>query len=272
MRGTIGVAWYEYRMLVRKWGLWVLVVGVGIGAFHFLSIPAAVSSTWSIRQEIGAYAIGMNYLAPVVVGCYLADRVVRDRRLGVTELFDTMAVSQTTRLWAKCLGCSAAAASPVGVTWAGIVIVIAASRHQVGALGVGVEAFATIIAPGLLFVAAFSLVCPVFVSPPVYRVLFFGYWFWGNLMPATVMPTLASTWLLPVGRFAAAGLFTGSLRGVNYLLLGPHSATPAVGSIALLLVLAFAAVATLAVVNRQKAAVREPVIGRLRRAPLQEVV
>jgi ABC-2 type transport system permease protein len=276
MRGLAGVASYEYRMQVRKWGLWVLVVAVGVGAFRFLSIPASVSATWSVRQEIGAYAIGVNYLVPVIVGCYLADRVVRDRRLGVTELFDTMAVGRTARLWAKYLGCTAAAATPVAVTWAGIVVAIAVSRHQAIPLAVGLEAFAAVIAPGLLFVAAFSLVCPIFVSPPVYRVLFFGYWFWGNLMPATVMPTLASTWLLPVGRFAAAGLFTGSLHGVNYLLLGPHTIGSALSSIAVLLVFAIGAVVSLQVVQNRRATTAEPAVGPPRRARrrrvLQEVI
>jgi ABC-2 type transport system permease protein len=276
MRDLAGVISYEYRMQVRKWGMWVLVIAVSVGAFHFLSIPAAVRSTWSVRQEIGAYAIGVNYLAPVVVGCYLADRVVRDRRLGVVDLFDTMAIGRTCRLWGKYLGCSAAAATPIAVTWAGIVVAIAVSRHQAIPLAVGLEAFAAVILPGLAFVAAFSLVCPVFVSPPVYRVLFFGYWFWGNLMPTTVMPTLASTWLLPVGRFAAAGLFTGSLHGVNYLLLGPHTLAPAVASVVLLGGFAAAAIVALQVVEHRQASADDLAIVRAPRRSggrsLQEAV
>ena len=47
----------------------------------------------------------------------------------------------------------------------------------------------------------------------MYRVLLAGYWFWGNLMPPRLMPTLAATPLLPLGSYAADGLFARDLPG-----------------------------------------------------------
>ena len=37
--------------------------------------------------------------------------------------------------------------------------------------------------PGLLFVAAFSVSCPVILWVPLYQFLFVGYWFWGRPGP-----------------------------------------------------------------------------------------
>ncbi len=76
------------------------------------------------------------------------------------------------------------------------------------ALPLGVAAFLTINLPGLLFVAAFSVSCPVVLWVPLYQFLFVGYWFWGNLIPVGFgMPTLSGTILTPLGEYVATGFF-----------------------------------------------------------------
>jgi len=106
-------------------------------------------------------------------------------------------------------------------------------------------------------VTALSLAVPAVLSPAVYRVLLAGYWFWGNLMPPRLMPTLAATPLLPLGSYAADGLFArgvpGGLAGLPYLLRSARSAAQATASIGLLLALALAAVVLLQVVEARRA-------------------
>ena len=61
--------------------------------------------------------------------------------------------------------------------------------------------FALVIVPGLLFVAAFALTVPLIMPAPLFRVLFVGYWIWGNLVRPDMMPTLARSLIQPVGGY-----------------------------------------------------------------------
>jgi hypothetical protein len=82
-------------------------------------------------------------------------------------------------------------------------------RHDPLAIPLGLAAFLAINLPGLLFVAAFSIVMPAILWVPLYQFLFVGYWFWGNLLSPTYgIPTISTTWLTPLGSFAAAGFFS----------------------------------------------------------------
>ncbi|MGH9299968.1 MAG: hypothetical protein ACRDZT_08610 [Acidimicrobiales bacterium] len=245
MTGFRGATSYEYRMQVRNVGLWVATIVVGVIGTRFVGVSADTTRTWSVGEQIGAYAVNFNLFIPVIVGCYLADRVVRDRRLGMLEVLESSPMAGSSRLWAKFLGSTAAACTPAFVGFMLVTIAIAISRGSAGAIAYGIAAFLTVMLPGLLFVSAFSLACPVIVTPVVFRVLFFGYWFWGNLMPPAVMPTLARTPLMPLGKYAESGLFDSALRGGTYVIEGPGSLGQALVSIVLLLVLAVAAIVAL---------------------------
>lgn len=83
-------------------------------------------------------------------------------------------------------------------------------RGQPAAFVVGPLAFVAIQLPGLLFVAGFALVCPMLLNPILFRVLFVGYWLWGNLLSPAYLPTLAGTPLTPMGDYARAGFFGGT--------------------------------------------------------------
>jgi len=61
----------------------------------------------------------------------------------------------------------------------------------------------------LLFVGAFSIVCPAIIPVPLYSLFLLGYWVWGNLIPPRMMPTLNCTLLLPSGGYVESGLFNG---------------------------------------------------------------
>jgi hypothetical protein len=83
----------------------------------------------------------------------------------------------------------------------------AVHRGSVAAVGWALVALAGITLPGLAFVAAFALLVPLAISAPLFRVLFIGYWFWGNLVNPDLLPTLNGSLLTPIGDYAGAGLF-----------------------------------------------------------------
>jgi hypothetical protein len=90
----------------------------------------------------------------------------------------------------------------------------------------------------------------MFMPAPLFRVLFIGYWFWGNAISPELMPTLSRTVIHPAGgypieaffHFSAAdgpGTWAGPVAGATLNVLRPHP-TPAIAwlSIALLVLLA----------------------------------
>jgi hypothetical protein len=99
-------------------------------------------------------------------------------------------------------------------------------------------AFATILLPGLLFVAAFSVACPTVLRVPLYQVMLTGYWLWANLLsPRIHLPTLTFTLFNAAGPWASEGFFH-----VRWFFFPPHvAAGQAVANIALLLGLGMAA-------------------------------
>jgi hypothetical protein len=116
------------------------------------------------------------------------------------------------------------------------------ARHGPGALPLGLAAFAAVTLPGLIFVASFSLSVPLLTGAPLYRILFAGYWFWGNLTPPDFVPTLAGTPFEPVGEYASGGWFGGHL--VQAVARGIHpSAGQAAVSVAAVLAAALIALA-----------------------------
>lgn len=235
LSGTLlGTARNEYRMLVRRWPLWCLPAAVvaillATGGFGF---DAASSDPSSMARLVGQQAIGVNLLVLVAIGTLLADRWVRDRQLGVEELLFATAASPVSRLWGKYLGVLAAAATSLLVVWAVLAARLAIHYGDLSVAGTAILAYLVLVLPGLAFVAAFGLVMPRLVGVRLYQVLFIGYWFWGNLVPQHVMPTLSGTWLTPIGKYADAGLFAHSSHSL--LLTGGGSTTAAYGSIVLL--------------------------------------
>jgi ABC-2 type transport system permease protein len=235
LSGTLlGTARNEYRMLIRRWPLWCLPAAVvaillATGGFGF---GTASSDPSSMARLVGQQAIGVNLLVLVAIGALLADRWVRDRQLGVEELLFATAASPVSRLWGKYLGVVAAAATTLLVVWAVLAARLAIHFGDLSIAGTAALAYLVLVLPGLAFVAAFGLVMPRLVGVRLYQVLFIGYWFWGNLVPQHVMPTLSGTWLTPIGKYADAGLFAHSSHSL--LLTGGGSTAAAYGSIALL--------------------------------------
>jgi hypothetical protein len=250
----------EYRLLIRRWSLWAAIAAAGIAGTRLAGIPLSAELILPARAEVGVYAVNFNLIVPLIAGLALAGRVGRDGRLGLAELFESTGSRRGARLWGRFLGAAAAVGTQALASWLVVLLVIAAQRRSAAPLGWGLAAFAAVLLPGLVFVTALSLAGAAVLSPAVYQVLLAGYWFWGNLMPPRLMPTLAATPLLPLGTYAAGGLFArglpGGLAGLSYLLRDARSTAQAAASIGLLLALAMTAVALLQVLEARRARAR----------------
>ncbi len=221
----------EYRMQIRRRSMW-LVLGL-IGAYMLWVLTHQAPATGTTAVQAAEWTWLLQVFMPIAFGVLLADRFPRDRKLGVDELLDSSPARFEARLIGKYLGATAATLVPIVITDAlGLAWIATRGPDPVTALTVGVPAFVLIDLPGLLFVAGFSVCCPLIMPVPVYQFLFVGYWFWGNLMPPQIMPSLRDTWLAPIGWMAGGGLF-GIFNGNP----GSPAATPfdAFMSISLLL-------------------------------------
>ena len=199
---------YEFRMQVRKRALWVstLLLALVMILTQGDRGPRYAGAEATAREVMGQWATLFSLLIPLAFGVVLADRVVRDRRLGVRALLTSLPVTDGRLLAGKYVGGVAASGLPVLLVLLGAAGYEAVDRGTVATLGWALVAFAVVILPGLVFVAGFAVVCPLLVTAPVFRVLFVGYWFWGNLVPPSLLPSLTGTLLTPVGDYAASWL------------------------------------------------------------------
>lgn len=232
-----GVLRYEFRMQVRRPVLWLVFCG-----FTLLDLSAIVSDLqnppfrnllmhMSLFQLAGTMTSLTNWLPPLGVGILLADRLVRDRRMRVEELLTTLPGTLRMRLMGKYLGVTCASLVPAFLLFLVIIGVTTWTTGNVLLIPASLLCYAAIVLPGMLFVAAFSLACPMVIWLPLYQFLFFGYWVWGNLFNSNgIIPTLNGTILTPVGSVIAAGLFSAET-------LGGALPSPAINGVASLVVL-----------------------------------
>jgi hypothetical protein len=240
MTGLRAATLYEFRMQIHKVSLWIAPLGLAI-ALSLLQGdqgPLRVGAHLSARQVMGLWAVTFGILLPIAAGMVLADRGVRDRRLQVEPLLESLPTGYTARLTGKYLGAVAATALPplLALVCSGAFETL--RRGDPAALGWALVAFALVTLPGLVFLGGFALTCPRLLSAPLFRVLFLGYWFWGNLTYPPLLPSLSGTPLTPVGDYPASWLEgkAALYAGTGGALRPDVSAATTVLSIALLLV------------------------------------
>jgi hypothetical protein len=248
----IGILRYEYKMSTRRPGLWIafifLYLFYGITLFSPSSDPLVIPTGDEMWRLTGQLAFMFNLFMPVIAGIIAADRVVRDRRLGVDELLDSTPLKRWTYILGKYTGVTLSVLTPVFAFYAFILIVMLATGFPVQFGLIALLGFLAIIVPAYLFVVAFSLTCPVVIPLRVYQVLFTGYWFWGNYLNPEAFPSLSNTHLVPSGKVAMLAWFRGgSLQTTNY----DFSTTP--DAIISLSLLALFAAAALFALERYKA-------------------
>jgi hypothetical protein len=229
-----GVLRYEFRMQITRAAPWIAMAALGA---LFLTLAVHPAPRVQLGADIAQAAVKLNWLAPMIAGVLLADRLVRDRRLHTGELLDATGATAMTRLWGKYLGTTAAVAVPIAVIWLITLTRFAIVREQPAAYGIGVLCFLAVQIPGLLFVAGFALVCPVVINSILFRVLFVGYWLWGNLLSPGYLPTPAGTVLTPIGDYARAGLFGGTNPFAGSGIGAPEHTSIAAATLSILLLL-----------------------------------
>ncbi len=225
-------------MQIRRRSVW-LVLGL-LGAYMLRVLVDQNGRVDTIEQLVPEWAWLLQVLCPIAVGVLLADRFPRDRRTQVQDILEATPAADWLRLLGKYFGATAATLVPVLILYSLGLIWLAGSYDVSTVLRLAVPAFALICLPGLLFIAAYSVCVPIVMKVPLYQFLFIGYWFWGNLMPPQIMPTLRDTWLAPIGIVAEQSFFGIFNEGQT------PNWRPVDGVISVCLLLAFGAAALVA--------------------------
>jgi ABC-2 type transport system permease protein len=255
MEVVLGALRYEYRMQIRRVSLWVvlglislIVFGLWYGnsdllyGFYTHASPGHPARFVPPHptQSLLYWAQFMAMFLPLGIGLVLADRLARDTRLRVDELFGAAPGSVGGRLTGKFLGSTLAALTPLAILYFGVVLYMVQQTRSVSLIPLALALFAAVVLPGTLFVAGFSLTLPAILKVPLYQFLFTGYWFWANLMsPKVGIPSIVGTMLNAAGPWAQEGIF--QFRW-NFLQLHA-TAVEGVASIVLLVGLGLIAVA-----------------------------
>ena len=202
---------YEFRMQIRRPVLWIvygLTYAATVAAFGstYVTLDLGFGEGLTSKTAMISSASLLMSLLPIVYGCLLADRLIRDRLLGVAGVLDAIPAGRTGRLIGKYLGTCAATAVPLMLAYFGRAVAYAITEGEPAALGWAVTLFVTAIVPGLLFLGALALAGPLLMPVMLFRVLFVVYWFWGNLIPATMMPTLSRSIFAAKSEYVAYGL------------------------------------------------------------------
>ncbi|GHO86278.1 hypothetical protein [Dictyobacter formicarum] len=205
---------YEFLMQVRRRSLWISLLLVELLQFLiYVRLPHLydflhIYFQMPINQTMAQLALMVNTLLPAAFGCLIADRLPRDRRTRVEELFMATLQPSGSRLIGKYFGSVCATLIPIILfllLGTGFVLY---RTGDIACIPLALTAFVIIILPGILFISAFSLACPTIMWVPLYQFCFVGYWFWGNFLgPAHGIPTLTDTILTPSGKFMATGIF-----------------------------------------------------------------
>lgn len=258
LRGFGGSLRYEFRMQIRKRSVWIvpaltLVLFLLIGGSLLRDLFDPGERPAEARTAVVSLAVQVHALLAIGFGCLLADRLIRDDRLRVAPILDATPAGPGARLLGKYLAAGAATAAPIAVVYFGLAAGYAVHTGAPEALGWSLAAFGLVFVPGLLFVAAFALAAPLVMPAPLFRVLFVGYWLWGNLVGPDMMPTLAQTLIHPLGAYPLEVLLdyhgidgdqslAGPVPGATLNVLRPEP-TPVTAWLSIVVLLALAAAA-----------------------------
>lgn len=228
----LGVLRYEFLMQIRRRALWITFICIALfflirsDLFLYLSSNPFHFSTTVLLAD---WTRNMMFILPIVIGVLLADRLPRDRRAKIEEIFTSLPATLQVRIAGKYLGSMLATLIPFfAYYWIGVSIILY-TNHDAQAIPTALLTFIAIALPGIIFVSAFSIACPAIMWVPLYQFLFVGYWFWGNILaPSNGIPTLSATILTPVGGYMASGFFGDNqqliqhatmLQGIESILL-----------------------------------------------------
>ena len=253
MTALAATARYELRMQLRKPAIWI-ATGLPFALWALFAVLGSDST--GLQRHLSetspklwmADALGwFTPVLPMVFGIVLADRLVRDRKLGVAELLDATPTSGGARLVGKYLGACAATAVPVALVYLIVAVAFTVWRERPAALWWGLATFMVIVLPLLLLAGSLSFLGPQLMPTPLFRVLIVGLWFWAaateveSEFPSFAGTVLSLTMDYPLGVFFGSPNATTGPAGVALDFLRPQPTTgTALLSLALILGLAAA--------------------------------
>jgi len=209
----LGSMRYEFRMQFRRRALWItmaLIIALEVALMmRGGPINPLIQSVhnFDTLTAVVFWTNLVNTILPAAMGCLLADRLPRDRRVKVEELFGSTPGALGIRIVGKYLGSVLATLLPMFAFYCVGIGAILFATHDLMTIPLALATFAAIVLPGNLFISAFSIACPAIMWVPVYQFLFVGYWFWGNWMHSRFIPSLSDTILSPIGGFISIGFF-----------------------------------------------------------------
>jgi len=170
MTAFAATARYELRMQLRKPAIWI-ATGLPFGLYALFAVLGSDSTGLQrYRYETSPKVWMVDALGwftpvlPMVFGIVLADRLVRDRKLGVAELLDATPANRSARLVGKYLGACAATAVPVALVYLIVAVTFMVWREQPAALWWGLATFTVVVVPLLLLAGSLSFLgrssCP----------------------------------------------------------------------------------------------------------------
>src|SRR5579884_326437 len=155
----LGAFTYEFRMQIRRRALWItmglivfLLVGILSRQPRILDAITHLNS-FPLLNDVVMWASMINIVLPVGVGIMLADRLPRDRRMKVDELFASLPGALSARLNGKYLGSMFASLAPVFAFYSIGLGVIFAQTHNLMLVPYALAAATTIMLPGMLFIS-----------------------------------------------------------------------------------------------------------------------
>src|ERR1051326_3063295 len=183
-----GALRYEFAMQVQRRSVWVVMLALSVVAIFssFYNPDHGWDRILSLtpKEAIIDWAVSSNWGLSLGFGLLLADRLPRDKRTKMNELFGSFSGSPTARLLGKYLGSLLGTAVPVLLCYLAGLGYIVVRLQSVQDLWLALPALLVITVPSLIFVGAFSLACPAVIWVPLYQFLFIGYYYWGNAFDA----------------------------------------------------------------------------------------
>lgn len=207
MNAFVGAVSYEFRMQLRRRSVWA---SIGLALLLLFALFTGTGRPEHVLPDadMALLLVGnASFFLPVAFGILMADRWRRERSLGTEELLESLPARFGARLWGKYFGATFATMIPLFLAFVLALLYLGARMGDPTLVRFTPLIFVVVVAPGLFFVAAFSIACTEWLPVPLYSVLFTGYWFWGNLVPPGRMPTLNCTLLTPIGEYPAAAFF-----------------------------------------------------------------
>ncbi|MGQ9684354.1 MAG: hypothetical protein ACUVX9_17650 [Anaerolineae bacterium] len=139
MHSLLGVARYEFPMAIGRWSMWLAFVAIWI-IYMLIRMPNFMLLTglggW---QQAGLLALLANGPLPLLSGIVIADRLARDRRLGVSEILWATTLPRPSYILGKYAGALLAALTPALLLLLGTACYLAARPagrvRGAGALG-----------------------------------------------------------------------------------------------------------------------------------------